>query len=313
MKKTYVVTLAHNSNFTDWGSILPDNTGFMVYVNFISKYLQVSTAIPHMVCYTDFLNSTTATTIGATVHPFATEYLCSPINNNYSSNREVLSTTISNRVPLYIPSRPTLNNYSIRFLESTSNNTYAASFYGMGFQVSLTFVPYIPKIPRHVSEKVVPFNVILNSANGTILNTKSSIQYKYNWLNHWNSNPNQQYKMSWFFQSMGMNVSTTQPLQISMSCLPVSNNFYVDSNTNGSENSNIIGSAYGYDYTTLSNYLGGPLTNPDISVILPTQNIFDIQLYELGTQTLFAPTAGSMEDYIIILHFDPVSVWGTFG
>ena len=305
-KKTFNITLSQNSTYTDWAAILPDNTGFLVYVNFISKYLQVSSAIPHMVCYTDFLNSTTATTIGASVHPFSTEYLCSPINNNYSSNREVLSTTLSNRVPLYISTRPTKNNYTIRFLESTSNNTYAASFYGIGFQVALNFVPHIPKIPRHILDKVLPFNVILNSANGTIMNTKSYIQYNYNWANHWNPNPNQKYIMSWFFQTLGMNVSTTQPLQISMSCLPISNNFYVSSSTTGANNSNIIGSAYGYDYTTLSNYLGGPLTNPPISIVLPTQNIFDIQLYELGTEILFTPSVGVMEDYILILHFEPI-------
>lgn len=304
LQPSYKITL-DNSGYTDW-SFLPDDTAFLLYLNVSSKYVQVSSAIPHMIVYADFLDSTTHTTIGSTVHPFSSQYMCSPINRNYSDNREVLTVTNSNRVPLYLPCRPTNNNHIIRFLESTSNNAYAASFYGIGMYYQLLFIPYVSPIPAHIKDPATPFNVILNSANGTVINTKSYIEYNYNWANHYNPNPNQKYKMIWFLQSMGMNTSSNQPFVISASFLPVANNYYVSSSTTGANNSNIIGNCYAYDYSTLSNYLGGPTTNSEIMVTLPSQNIFNIQFFDIGTTTLFIPTTGAMQDYQLILNFMPV-------
>lgn len=296
--------------FYDWAQI-PD-TEYLLYVSFTSRSVNFSTALPMPMVFCSAINGRTSTTKNATVHNYPSEYIGSPINNMYETS-SVQFNIHENSLAIYLPSRPTTNNFNIRFVASDSDGQFAITSQQFFWVLQMNFIPYKSKESfnttifqnDHIAK---PFTVMLNSVNGTIIDTKSHIEFNYNWQNHINNNMYNEYNASFQLISMGMNMATTgQPAIIESNIYNSTSNYVVNYNGTSSQNSLQIGCAGCPSYETLSSLYCNKYDNQAIRTNLPTNNIFYVKLLDFDDPTqLFLPVTGATNDWVLIVYFDPI-------
>ena len=306
---TYRVTITSNNVtptddiYLDWANVMPEGQ-YEIIPSLSSKYFNFDTALPLMCVYSNMLNCDTYTTEGAIIQANPTQFICEAQNRGYNSGYDNFNCTATNRLSLFSKTRPKNNNFRISLIASNGVGYFASTSLGVTVELTLQFIRYtLPLFNYRYShyEIPTPFNVILNSKNGDMLNNSiNQINYNYNWFNHVNVNQNQKYKMSMLFIMMGVNMVNAQPLQIHTDFFNNMNNFVVD-NT-GYKTSNIILSGVPSAFVTLVNICAGMTTNTPITVILPQKNNFNVEIYQMGTTTLFT----QLNDYILQLHFEPI-------
>ena len=296
--------------FYDW-NLIPD-TEYLLYMSFTSRSVDFSTALPMPMIFCSAINSRTSTTENATIHNYPSEYIGSPINNMYETS-SVQFNIHENSLAIYLPSRPTTNNFNIRFVASNSNDEFAITSQQFFWVLQMNFVPY--KSKETINTTIFqndydprPFTVMLNSVNGTEINTKSHIEFNYNWQNHINNNMYTEYNASLQLISMGMNMATTgQPAIIQSNIYNSNSNFEVNYNGTSSQNSLQIGVAGCPSYEALSSLYCSKYDNQAIRTNLPTNNIFYVKLLDFDDPTqLFLPVTGATNDWSMVVYFDPI-------
>ena len=311
MPRTYKLDLSPCTTSTDynvdWSAFLPDNTAFLVYVSANSESVQFNTALPNPMVYSDFLNAQQHITNNATIGANPGQLLCCP-TARYMGGGSTENFYVSeyNRVPLYISSRPTNNNFNVKILQSTTNNVFTVTSGNIKFSFSILFEEYKPVMYKSIRSKATPFSVVVNSANGLQINTKSFIQYNYQWSNHYNVDPSQEYIMTFSLQTMGMGIGNTDSEITVETDLMNSSSSYICSNTWGNQISQQLGTLTSPTITTMTPMGGSTMTNNPVRTLMPVSNTFNVRLYDYRTTTLFAPLGGPMEDYILLLQFLPL-------
>lgn len=300
--------------FYDWNQ-LPENE-YLLFTSFTSRSVNFSTALPMPMIYCSAINAKTSTSQNATVQNYPMEYIGSPINNMYET-ANVQFNIHENSLPVYLPSRPSNNNFNIRFVASNSDAEFAITAQQFYWVLQLNFVPY--KQPTYMLNTTVfqnesdprPFSVILNSVNGTVLDTNSYIQFEYNWANHIKiGNPYQEYNASFQFISMAQNMANTgQPAIIESDIYNSSSNFIVNyDGASNNFNSLQIGVVGAPSYEALSSLYSNKFDNQAIRTILPTKNIFYIKLldFDVSTYQLWTPVTGATNDWVMVFYFNPI-------
>lgn len=294
----------------DWSQIR--DTEYLLYTSFTSRSIDFSTALPMPMIYCSAINGRTFTTENATVQNYPSEYIGSPINNMYEASN-VQFNIHENSLPIYMSSRPTRNIFDIRFVASDSDAQFAITSQQFFWVLQMNFVPYKSKETFNTTifqndHSPKPFTVILNSVNGTEINTKSHIEFNVNWQNHINNNMYQQYNASFEFISMAMNMATTgSPAIIESNIYNSNSNFVVNYNGTSSQNSLQIGVAGCPSYEALSSLYCSKYDNQAIRTNLPSNNIFYVKLLDFDDPSqLFLPVTGATNDWVMTIYFDPI-------
>lgn len=143
------------------------------------------------------------------------------------------------------------------------------------------------------------YSVILNSTNKISSGaTLSECRFGMNW----GILPEGEYEVHFTFISKVMNLSTTDIACINVN-LGSSNVYQAGSNTSAST-LNFIGIAKPYLIGTSSYLLSEDNTNPPIFLNgRPRDNFIDVHIEANDNITNFAPTTGSMADWILQLQF----------
>ena len=310
MPRTYKLDLSPCTTSTDyivdWAALLPDNTPFLVYVNANSAGIQFNSSLANPMVYCDFLNAQQHTTSNATVGSNAGQLLCCPTPRYMGGNNtENFYCSKYNRVPIYINSRPSTNNFNIKILQSTSDSVFVVTSGTIQFSFSIIFEEYKSIIYKSIKAIPVPFSVVVNSANGLVMNTKAFIQYNYNWNSHYNTDPNQEYLLTFSLQTLGMNIqNATSAITVETDFLN-GNSSYICNNTSGNQISRQLGTLTSPTITFLASMGGSTMTNSPIRTRMPVADTFNIWMYNYGSNNLYAPSGG-MKDYILLLQFLPL-------
>ena len=293
----------YNSNWVyDWKSILQDNTTYIVNTTFSSRFFTFTTAaldIP--VLYSNMFSGLTNnyTTQNASIQNYPNSFIGLPLVNLYSTFTS-LNIETNNTVPLYLSSRPINNSFNIQFVKNTTNNTnFSVDSGDFDWVLNIQFIEYKEVINTTGITKPLPFNVILNSVNGRIINTKSYIEYD---INLPYMNPNVKMIMKTIIQTKGMSTISTSPMLIYSDIINGSNNYKITST--GSTINQQVGVAIAAQYANTSTVNTGVDYNIGIETFLPKSGTFFIQLRELlNSNVLWIPSTGAMEDYIIVLMY----------
>jgi len=293
----------YNSNwFYDWKNILKDNTAYIVNTTFSSRFFTFTTGdldIP--ILYSSMFSGLTNnfTTVNPSIQNYPNNFIGAPLVDLYSTFTSINIET-NNTVPLYLSSRPTNNFFNMQFVKNTTNNTnFSVDSGDFDWILNIQFIEYKELINTTVITRPLPFNVILNSVNGRIINTKSYIEYD---INLPYMNPNVKMIMKTILQTKGMNTVTTSPMLIYSDIINGSNNYKITAT--GSAINQQVGVAIASQYANSSTVNTGVDYNIGIQTLLPKSGTFFIQFRELlNSNVLWVPNTGAMTDYIIILMY----------
>jgi hypothetical protein len=146
------------------------------------------------------------------------------------------------------------------------------------------------------------YSVVLNSTNKISSGASlSDCRFGMNW----GILPEGEYEVHFTFISKVMNLSTTDIACINVN-LGSSNVFQAGANTSANT-LNFIGIAKPYLVSTTAYLLSEDNTNPPIFLNgRPRDNFIDVHIKLNDNVTLFAPTTGSMVDWILQLYFTQV-------
>ena len=146
------------------------------------------------------------------------------------------------------------------------------------------------------------YSVVLNSTNKISSGASlSDCRFGMNW----GILPDGEYEVHFTFISKVMNLSTTDIACINVN-LGSSNVFQAGANTSANT-LNFIGIAKPYLVSTTAYLLSEDNTNPPIFLNgRPRDNFIDVHIKLNDNVTLFAPTTGSMVDWILQLYFTQV-------
>jgi len=308
-----------NNYFVDWIQFLPSNTEFLLRVKATSTLLTFDNPLPLPMIYSNLLDGigSTTTTTNPTIQPNTRHFMGSPMPSGYIQTTYENFNLMHNSLPIYLKSRPTNNSFFINLIASNSDDIFEVTSGTISFKYELYFEIYKPISPMNMITLYTPprpFSILLNSVNGTVINTKSYIQYDYNWMNNCNGDKNQYYEMTFVFQTMAMNLLNIQGLSVQASFMSSPYNIIITSTGNpaigaGNSMSKIIGLATPNTYNNFQSIASTPLNNSPIKTLLPQNSIFDIQLINYDTDglvsPLFVPTTGVMNDYTLQLYFNP--------
>jgi hypothetical protein len=143
------------------------------------------------------------------------------------------------------------------------------------------------------------YNVVLNSTN-KISSGASLSECKFGF--DWSVMQDGEYDVHFTFISKVMNLSTNDVACINVN-LGSQNVFQATSNVSAST-TNFLGIAKPYLVSTTSYLLSEDNTNPSISLNgRPRDNHIDVRINNNDNITLFAPTTGSMADWVLQLQF----------
>lgn len=143
------------------------------------------------------------------------------------------------------------------------------------------------------------YSVVLNSTN-KISSGVSLSECRFGM--NWGILPEGEYEVHFTFISKVMNLSTTDIACINVN-LGSSNVFQAGANTNANT-LNFIGIAKPYLISTTSYLLSEDNTNPPIYLNgRPRDNFIDVAIEANDNITAFAPTTGSMVDWVLQLQF----------
>lgn len=143
------------------------------------------------------------------------------------------------------------------------------------------------------------YNVVLNSTNKISSGASlSDCRFGMNW----GILPDGEYEVHFTFISKVMNLSTTDVACINVN-LGSSNVFQAGSNTSANT-TNFLGVAKPYLVSTTAFLLAEDSTNPPLFLNgRPRNNYIDVQINTNDNVTLYAPTTGSMADWVLQLQF----------
>mgnify|MGYP003632121679 FL=1 len=291
-----------NSNwFYDWGALLKENTTYLVNTTFSTRFLTFSTNLDIPILYSNMFSGLTNnyTTYNANIQNYPQNLIGTPAPSTYST-LTTFNIETNNTIPLHISSRPKNNFFNIHFVKNTTNNTdFTIGSAEFDWILNIQFIEYKPLLNTTAITMPLPFNIFINSVNGNIINTKSYIEYD---IALPYMNPNVKMIMKTILQTKAMNTTSSSPLLIYSNILNGSNNYSITSTNSASCDQ--VGVAIPTTYASLSGVNTGVDYNIGIETYLPKQGKFNIQFREMvNSSVLWTPSAGVMEDYVIILMF----------
>lgn len=296
----------YNSNwFFNFGEWIDQE--YIVIPRFSSRSVNFSTVLGMPTIYTNMLsNSSTHTTKNSTIHAYSNNYAGTPINNVYATSSVTFN--YIDDMPIYISGRPRNNHFYIKFVKSDSDDIFEVTSQQFYWTYELTFLPYKASIPKKLDDMTArPFNLILNSVNGVEINTKSHIQFNYDWNQHKSLNRYQKYNISFRFISKGMDLNGSDPVLIKSNMITTPNNYIVNYSSSAIVSNDHLGSASSPSFNTLSSLYCGTRHNVPITCVLPDNDIFYIKImdFDITNPQLFVPSVGAMSDWMLILNFQP--------
>jgi len=288
----------------NWAGCLPEGQ-YLCQPTFTSRSVNFSTDLPMPVIACDAFQADQFTTINPSVHANAANIVAMPTVNVFATANVQFNAHESSAIPLFLQRRPTKNDFTIKFMDSNGNGEFSITAQQWRWVMQLNFrrVTFRPCAGPRVA---TPFSILLNSVNGTVVDTNSHIDFLYDFGQHL-VDYTQEYMISFLFVSMGCNLLNGEPAIITTDMGINRNNYRCVANQVGVQNSNYLGDAYAPAYEALQSLRSIVTMNPGIRCTLPKSNKFNIKLMDFPeATTLWTPASGATPEWILQLQFNPI-------
>ena len=297
-----------------WDSIMPEDE-YIATIDFATSRAIFQTALPMPVIFVDCLNADTKTTNRSTIHNNPRAYGGMPALPflDQAGSETYFEIRTKYQLPLYLRERPNQNLFNVKILDSSTNDEWALTSGSLTWLITLNFKKYRPMCESGLNSTLAnlnkncarPFNVLINSANGIVVNTKSDMNFEYDWHSHKTDNIMQEYDVHAYFVSTPMNLTGKKPVRM-VADFVQTNNIYEVNDAGGLKTSQILGNIiYPTSYDIASMY-GRVNMMTSLRMVLPSKNLFNIKLVDFNTNALFFPSSGNTADWIVQLYFVPI-------